>query len=116
MPHIRVETTADLPENGNIPDILEALVERLCSFDSVDPKAVKAYHHLRANWSMGAGAPPGFAHCEVSILEGRAPDLRKKIADGMYEEFRSHFDMSLENKEVGITLELREMAKDGYRK
>lgn len=116
MPHIHLETTADLPENANIPDILEALTLKLSTYESINPASIKAYHTLLSNWVMGEGAPPGFAHVEVSILQGRSPELRKQISDGMYEEFRSHFEMSLENQEVGLTLEIREMDKDTYRK
>ena len=116
MPHIHLETTADLPENANIPDILEALVEKLCEFETIDPASVNAYHLLRSNWHMGKGAPAGFAHCTVAIVTGRPPELRKGIADGMYAELRRHFSMSLEDREVGITLELREMEKETYRK
>jgi len=116
MPHIHLETTADLFENANIPDILEALVAKLCEFETIDSASVKAYHLLRSNWRMGDGAPPGFAHCTVAVVTGRPPELRKRIADGMYAVLRSHFSMSLENEEIGITLELREMEKETYRK
>jgi 5-carboxymethyl-2-hydroxymuconate isomerase len=116
MPHIILETTADLPENGQIPDILEGLVTRLSTMETVQSASVKAYHHLRSNWVMGAGAPPGFAHCTVAILTGRPLELRQRIAQEMYEELRSHFTMSLENEEVSITLELREMEKETYHK
>lgn len=116
MPHIILETTADLYENASIPDILEALVQKLSSFDTIDPRAIKAYHTLRTNWHMGEGAPPGFAHCTVGIVDGRPQDLRQKIAAGMYEELRSHFSMSLENDEVSLTLELRQFDGDTYQK
>jgi len=116
MPHIHLETTADLPENANIPDILEALVAKLCTYETVQSKSVKAYHTLRSNWHMGEGAPDGFAHCTVAILTGRPLDLRKSISDGMYEELKTHFTMSLDNQEVAITLELREMEAETYRK
>jgi 5-carboxymethyl-2-hydroxymuconate isomerase len=116
MPHILLETTADLPENANVPDILDALVRRLSTFETVQPASIKAYHSLRPNWSMGTGAPPGFAHCTVAIMTGRPPELRRRIADGMYEELRSHFGMSLDAKEVSLTLELREMDAETYRK
>lgn len=116
MPHIHLETTADLPENGNIPDILEALVAKLCTYETIQSASVKAYHLLRSNWHMGEGAPPGFCHCTVAILDGRPLGLRKQIAEGMYTELKSHFDMSLENQEVSITLEVREMDRETYMK
>ncbi|MFI5385029.1 MAG: 5-carboxymethyl-2-hydroxymuconate Delta-isomerase [Fimbriimonadales bacterium] len=116
MPHIILETTADLFENAHIPDILEGLVDRLSGFESIDPQAVKAYHTLRSNWCMGRGAPAGFAHCTVGLLEGRSDELKQAISNGMYEELRSHFSTSLENNEVSLTLELREFDAQTYRK
>lgn len=116
MPHIILETTSDLPENANVPDILEALVAKLCSLESINSKAVKAYHTLRSVWSMGEGAPPGFAHCTVALMTGREEALRKKIADEMFGVMKEHFAQSHELGEVGLTLELREMAKETYRK
>src|SRR5689334_13682134 len=116
MPHIILETTTDLPENANVPDILEALVAKLCTLDTIEAKSVKAYHTLRSVWSMGAGATPGFAHCTVAIVTGRDDALKKKMADEMYAVLRTQFAQSLEDGEVGITLELREMDKTTYRK
>jgi 5-carboxymethyl-2-hydroxymuconate isomerase len=116
MPHIILETTADLFENAHIPDIIEGLVNKLSGFDTIDSKAIKAYHTLRSNWHMGEGAPAGFAHCTVGILAGRPLELKKAIAQGMYEEMRSHFTMSLENNEVSLTLELREFDAETYQK
>jgi len=116
MPHIHLETTADLPENGAIPDILEALVAKLSTYETVSTPSVKAYHTLRSNWVMGEGAPAGFAHCTVMILTGRPAELKKAIAAGMYAEMKTHFEMSLENREVSLTLELREMDAETYQK
>ena len=114
MPHILLETTADLPENSAIPDILEALTAKLASYDTIDSKSLKAYHGLRSNWAMGEGAPAGFAHCCVQILSGRPLDLRRDIAQGMYDELRRHFAESIRACEVSITLELREMDRETY--
>jgi len=116
MPHIILETTSDLPENASVPDILEALVAKLCTMETVDAKAVKAYHTLRSVWSMGAGAPPGFAHCTLALMTGRDEALRIKIADEMYATLKQQFAQSLEHGEVGVTFELREMAKETYRR
>ena len=116
MPHIILETTADLPENANVPDILEALVAKLSSIESVDSKAVKGYHNLRSVWAMGEGAPPGLAHCTVLVMTGRPEELRKKISDQMYAVLKEHFAQSLELNEVALTLELREMDAATYRK
>lgn len=116
MPHIHLETTADLPENAHVPDILEALTGELASHDTISPASIKSYHTLRSVWHMGDGAPPGFAHCTVAILHGRPLELRQKIAGAMYETLKTHFAESLAAQEVGLTLELREMDPDTYHK
>lgn len=114
MPHIRLETTADLQENANIPDILADLVKELARHDTIDAASIKAYHHLRATWEMGEGAPAGFVHCEVAVLSGRPLELRKQISAGMARILRRHFVECLGDKEAGLTVELREMDRETY--
>jgi 5-carboxymethyl-2-hydroxymuconate isomerase len=116
MPHIHLETTADLVENDRIPDILEALVAELCRHETINPQAVKAYHTLRGTWRMGEGATPGFAHCSCAILSGRPAELRRAIADGMYGVMRLQFADSISEKQASLTFELREMDAQTYRK
>ena len=116
MPHISLQTTSDVVENQDIVDILERLVLKLSSFETVSSHAIKAYHALRPTWLIGEGGPNGFIHCEVAILNGRPLELKKAIADGMYAELLDCFHASRDSKEAGITLELREMDKETYRK
>lgn len=116
VPTIHLQTSADLPENTSISDILEALVATLSLIESIDPKAVKAYHTLRSVWVMGSGAQPGFAACEVAVLAGRSEELRVKIADMMFAALRSAFAQSASAGEISLTLEVREMDKPTYRK
>jgi 5-carboxymethyl-2-hydroxymuconate isomerase len=112
MPHIHLETTSDLPENANIPDILDLLVQVLSRQETVGSASVKAYHSLRSNWSVGEGHPNGIAHCTVSILSGRTREQKAAISSAMASALRSAFEESLSACEVGLTLELREMDKD----
>ena len=114
MPHIHLETTADLPENADVPDILEALVAKLATQETVASESIKAYHTLRSNWAMGEGAPAGFAHCTLMVLTGRSPELRRRMAEAAMATLREHFKMSLEANEVSLTLEVREMERGTY--
>ena len=116
MPHIHLYTSADLVENVDIPDILRALVAELSEQETVDPRAIKAYHSLCHTWTMGEGAPSGFVHCAVSILSGRPDGIKKTIADSMYARLRACFKTSVDAGEASPTLELRGMDKDTYRK
>lgn len=116
MPHIHLETTADLPENADIPDILEALVAVMATQESVSPTSLKAYHTLRSTWHMGEGAPAGFAHCTLMVLTGRSPELRRTMAEAAMGVLKEHFSASLEASEVSLTLEVREMEAGTYLK
>ena len=116
MPHIHLQTTADLAENANVPDLLTELAECLATLETIDSRSIKAYHSLRSIWQMGEGAPPGFAHCEVAILTGRPLELRKKMADSLYAILQTGFRESQATGEAGLTLELREMDRETYRK
>lgn len=114
MPHIRLDTTADLPENADVPEILANLVDELGRHATIDAASIKAYHTLRVNWAMGEGARDGFVHCEVAILTGRPLELRKAIAEGMAAVLRRRFAASLESGDAGLTVEVREMDRETY--
>ncbi len=116
MPHLHLSTSADLVENVDVPEILDALVAELSSFESIAPSSVKAYHTLHTQWAMGEGAPDGFAHLEVRILGGREEAVRVEVADRMYAQLNALFERSLQSGEASLTLELREMDPAGYRK
>jgi 5-carboxymethyl-2-hydroxymuconate isomerase len=116
VPHIHLETTADLPENADIPDILEALVASLATMETVPPASLKAYHTLRSTWVMGEGAPAGFAHCTLMVLSGRPLELRRRMAEEALAILKHFFAASLEANEVALSLELREMEAATYLK
>jgi 5-carboxymethyl-2-hydroxymuconate isomerase len=114
MPHLHLETTADLPENADLPDILQALVDALSKQDTIAPEAVRAHHSLRSNWVVGAGAPEGFAHLTVSAFSGRSLEWRQKVSSAMMGVLKECFQMSLEAHEVLLTVEIREMEPASY--
>lgn len=116
MPHIHLETTADLQENGEIPQILERLIIALSSVESISTTSIKAYHTLRTNWMVGEGHPEGFAHCTLGVLSGRSPELRAKLADTVFAELKRCFEFSDQEGGVAVTLEVRDMDALTYRR
>ena len=116
MPHIHLLTSANLVENVDIPDILKELVSELSRHESIESRAIKSYHSLFHTWTMGEGAPAGFAHCMLGLLAGRPESLRKTIADAMFARLHQCFKASLDANEVSLTFELREMDTETYRK
>jgi 5-carboxymethyl-2-hydroxymuconate isomerase len=115
MPHIHLETTADLHENADVPEILEGLIGALVTVESINPATVKAYHTLLKNWHVGEGHAPGFAHVTLEILSGRSSELKAKMADVVFAELQTRFAYSREQEDGKITLEIREMDAATYR-
>jgi 5-carboxymethyl-2-hydroxymuconate isomerase len=76
MAHVHLETTADLPENADVPDILQALIDVISETPDVESDTVKGYHSLRSVWVVGVGAPPGFAQLTAYVLAGRTTEWR----------------------------------------
>lgn len=116
MPHIELKTTADLAGRLDVPSLLRKLTERLSTFESVKPAAIKAYHVPIECWITGEGAPKGFAHCTVGILSGRPAELKLRMADGLVAVMREALAAEVQAGEASVTLELREMEAETYRK
>ena len=114
MPHIHLQTTADLPVNADLPDLLSALVDELCGQEAVQSNTVRAHHSLISNWAIGAGAPPGFAHLTVSTFQGKPMEWHKAVSAAMMKVLREHLALSLEAGEVQVTVEIREMERESY--
>jgi len=116
VPHIHLETTADLIENDEIPELLERLRDALAGVPTIPTESLKAYHTLRNQWTVGAGHAPGFAHCTVAIMEGRELDLQSQIADTVFAVLTEGFARSTEAGDAVVTLEVREIRKATYRR
>ena len=116
MPNLHLETTADLPENSDVPDILEALVTKLAEFESVKSESIKAFHSIRSVWHVGDGAKDGFAHLTVAVLTGRTLEWRERVAAELMDVLKVRFGSSVLAGEASVSLEVREMQSETYLK
>jgi 5-carboxymethyl-2-hydroxymuconate isomerase len=112
MPHIRLFVTGNIDAG----ETLRSLVETLSKTDSIEPSAVKGYQFLCPQWVVGEGGPAGFVHCEVSVLAGRSKETRAKIAEEMWRVLSEHLSAHVTLGEAGLTVEVREMEPDSYKK
>jgi 5-carboxymethyl-2-hydroxymuconate isomerase len=114
MPHLHLETTADLNENADVPDILEALAEATGSLEGIERTHLRAFHSLRSVWFVGSGAPPGFVHLTLGVPGARTQHWKAHATQVLANILRYRFAYSLENSEASITIELQELALDSY--
>jgi 5-carboxymethyl-2-hydroxymuconate isomerase len=99
---------------GRLKPFLGELATLLASFETVEPRAVKAYANVREHFALLPEGPAGFAHLEVSLMRGRPLELRKVIADAMRARVLDEFEEKVTQGEIAITVEIREMDPDTY--
>lgn len=116
MPHLVLETCGEVLSESQIQALLEDLVEEFSGIESVSPGAVKARWLSTTRWQMGEGAPPAFVHCEVRVLSGRSPELLAQMKDQVYECMLHHVKEPVEKGWIALSVEVRTMDKNGYRK
>lgn len=116
MPHLVLEASLHALEDRDVQPLLDDLVDLFSSMETVQSAAVKARFVRYEHWATGEDAPPEFLHCGLWILEGRPAELKKQMADQMYELLAGRFKDPIEKGWLMVTLELREMAADTYRK
>jgi 5-carboxymethyl-2-hydroxymuconate isomerase len=116
MAHIHFETTADVAENAELPDILQALADVLAESPGIDPTSVRAFHSLRGVWVVGPGAPPGFAHCDVSVFSNLTVEQREGIAVRLWQCLAEALKTSFEDGELAYSLNVRDVSGSAYQR
>lgn len=124
MPHLVLELSGvSLPRCNEVPDFLTRLVRILGEFETIEAKDVKG-RAIRYDvaiplqpWvstqAVNAGGPLDWAHIEIRLLAGRPPELLSAIADRFHAELVEFFGTE---GRLSLTVEVREMARETYRK
>lgn len=117
MPHLTLEHSAPLPVPIQTREVLAALHAALASLDLFAIEEIKSRaveHHLTY---VGRGAPEAvFVHLTVAILAGRDPSTRQRIADICFVALQAQFAELLRLHPCDLTVEIREMERETYRK
>ncbi len=116
MPHLQLEVSRDIADATNISEILKELVARFSEIETIDPRAVKAYVRIAEIWLTGDPERPSFVHLTICVLDGRAPSLLSQISDSLHQSLCNSFFQVLEKIPALVTLELRQMNRQDYRK
>ncbi|MCA0359590.1 MAG: hypothetical protein LCH41_00905 [Armatimonadetes bacterium] len=116
MPHLQLELPTGLLTREQISQALEALTRVFSAQETIDPAAIKAYARPSEVWLTGEGGKPAFIHLTVCVLAGRPDDLLGQISDRLFHTMKEVFRPMVEDDKVGLTLEIREMGRDHYRK
>ncbi|MCW5939772.1 MAG: hypothetical protein KF884_00390 [Fimbriimonadaceae bacterium] len=105
-----------MAEHLDLSSVLRGLVDELCDQPSIDPKAVKAYVRVADEWATGPGAPTAFVHLTLCLLDGRGASLRVQMADALYRRLQALCGTVAAKVGASLTLEVRQMDPETYRK
>lgn len=113
MPHLTLEYTADLPPEIASRELFGRLHHILADVGGIDIGNCKSRAVGRDVFLTGDGAgEEAYVHLEVRVLEGRAPEARTAMGQGLLEAVRDAY--AAVGRPVQVTVELREMATDRY--
>lgn len=114
MPHIIVEYSRDVADHIDVPDLLQALHERLAVAAEGVPRSRIKSRGVPASYAV-VGDQDGhghMVHVTLLLLAGRDVATRRAYADPLHALARSAVADVLPN--CSVTLEVRDMDPDVY--
>jgi len=115
MPHTTLEYTSTIAEQPDFQAFWEQLHRFLseeCPFNLKDIKS-RAYRCDEFRMA-GGGRDLAFVHLTILVLEGRDPAVLAKVGNGALDLLKVHFARTLETQQADLTVEVRDMRRDGY--
>lgn len=119
MPHITVEYTDNLKEDGDIIGLLQRINKALIAQGDAFPiggirtRAIGLHDYVIAD---GAGLDDAFVHVTIKIGSGRSEDVKKRACDMVFEVVESHFEKQFNTRPLALSLELFEFMNPTYKK
>jgi 5-carboxymethyl-2-hydroxymuconate isomerase len=113
MPHLTLEYTADLPPEIASRELFGRLHRVLADAGGIDIANCKSRAVGRDVFLAGDGTgEESYVHLDVRILEGRAPEAKTAMGQGVLDAVRHAYAAA--GRPVQVTVEVRDMASDQY--
>lgn len=111
MPHLIIEYSANACAVDQLRKVVQAAHEvmvqsGLFSLADIKTRAYRAEHFMLG----GNGEQGSFMHATVALLEGRSVAQRQALSEAVRDALQRHVTVDQ------LSVEVREMAKDTYRK
>lgn len=117
MPHVVLESSANLIETSHDVALLLERVHATLGALGFDVDDVKSRAYRCEAYRVGnGGAERAFAHLTVGVLDRNPPEKRRAIADALLAVMGDAFMRSRTALDCDVTVEVRAMDGDGYRK
>ena len=115
MPHLTLETSANIDQEIQTEELFSELHELLASVADLDIKNCKSrLVHLDKTY-IGRGEPQNaFIHLEIRLLAGRSPELKGRIGRECLKFLESYFSSSAADHALQITVEIVDLERHAY--
>jgi len=117
MPHLVLELSDNLIDRPDLRAVLLELHEVLMATGAFAREDIKSRVLRHATFAVADGAPErAFVALEIRILEGRSDAVKAAASEGALAVLERAFAASLERLPVGLSVEVRDMARASYRR
>lgn len=117
MPHLIIEYTDNLAEDGNIPKLLRSANESLLQNEGVIPigglrtRAIELKDYCVADGTED----DAFVHATLKLGSGRSEEDIKKVCDNLFAVIQEHFAPIFEKRYLALSMEMYEFARPTYK-
>jgi len=115
MPHLILEHSTNIVEKADFEQLFSRMhwvLTELGAFKLADLKS--RVYPCPTYYIADGDANHAFVHLRLEIVEGRTSDIKKQAGERLLALLKETFHESLKQHSCQITVELRDMARDGY--
>lgn len=117
MPQLVLDYSANVAQEVDLQRLFLEMHRVLADAAGIDVAVCKSRAMRRETFAVGKeGAGQAFVHLEVGLLSGRTAEQKRDIAAACLDVLARYYAESLEQIELQITVEVRDMDRAGYAK
>lgn len=117
MPHLVIEYTDNLKEEGDIPGLLEKVNHALLTHPNIIPIGGLRSRAIELNnYRVADGTEDdAFVHATLKLGGGRSEADKKALCDGLFDTVKKHFADLYEKRYLALSMELYEFTSPTYK-
>ena len=115
MPHLTIEYTANIKAEADLASLLRKAHEVIIAQTGVFPTGgIRSRALELTDYRMADGAADyAFVHATLKIGAGRAPAVKTRVCDELFEMMKTHFAELFAKRYLALSMELYEFDEGG---
>ncbi|MCS6808419.1 MAG: 5-carboxymethyl-2-hydroxymuconate Delta-isomerase [Bacteroidota bacterium] len=117
MPHIILEYSTNIVEKPDFASLFRSIHDAMMKFGVFHRDDLKSRAYACDTYFIADGKPHhAFVHAEIGILSGRSAEMRDELSNDIIDILRTAFQDSLHERHCIVSVEIRELDRETYRK